>query len=365
LSTRNDYRNRNLSGNHPTSTCEMLFCLTTIRPGLKEMNRKNSQGSDAANLLEQQIAETCPHIDEDMRKSLAKMGAKIATKNPRDVDITSHELKVLQFPLPFDDDTRAVSNCFARCSLFAAVKERQFYKRHTIVGEIQGVKIELCGEQFNQDDHDTMLQLVAMANHKPFGSEITQSINAVLKGMGRSTHLEQRTQLIEQISRLVRGTVRLTTDGVRYEGHLIDDSITPFDQQGQPKHLRHLVYRLNPKFAQLYDNSAYTLFNIQERGKIKGRGSELAKWMHLWIIGNAVQYPHKVETIQQLCGSKDKCLKSFRQKLKQALEILKNIGIISAWEIEKQSDCVRITRVPSKSQVKHVTKIVSNKFRKS
>lgn len=264
--------------------------------------------------------------------------------------------KTFSFPLPFGDDTRAVSNLLARGPLFAAVKDREHFTQYVLIAEVDGVKIEFIGEQFNQDDHDTLLQLVKMAIHKPYGDDIEQSVNSVLQGIGRATHQEQRNQLFDQISRLVRGTIRTTTPERRYEGHLLDDASTPQDQRVLPQHRRHLAYRLNPKFAQFYASSAYTLFDLQDRAKLKGRGSELAKWLHLWVIGNVDQYPHKVETIRQKCGSRDKTLFSFRQKLRQALDLLKEAGIITSWQIAQKSDLVTIERTPSESQKKHITK---------
>jgi hypothetical protein len=302
---------------------------------------------------------------ESFERSLTARKEREALTKTAPAPVSPPVAKIFQFPLPFGDETRAVSNSFARGSLFAAVKERQFFRDYVTVGEINGVKVEFCGEQFNQDDHDTLLQLVKMAIHKPFGVDVMQSINAILKGLGRSTHKEQRRQSIEQISRLVRGTVRLTPPAApRYEGHLLDDASTPQDQAVLPQHRRHVAYRLNPKFARFYSDTAYTLFDAQERIKITGRGSELAKWLHLWIIGNAEQYPHKVETIRELCGSNDKTLYSFRQKLRQALDLLKEAGIIQAWSIDPKSDLVTIERTPSQSQQKHLTKKASRKPKK-
>ena len=336
---------------------------------MQSMNTaENDTKAQAAAILEQQLEATYPNFDADMRRSLASMGASIATREAVEVKETPEKLptaaKILQFPLPFDGDTRAVSNSLARSSLFAAVKERQFFKQYCLVGEVHGVKVEFKGEQLNQDDHDTLLQLVAMANYKAFGVDICQAVNAVLRGIGRTTHQEQRRQLFDQISRLVSGTIRLTTPSTRYEGHLLDDASTPHDQVELPQYRRHITYRLNPKFARLYAESSFTLFDIQERGKIKGRGSELAKWLHLWIIGNAEQYKHKVETIRELCGSTIKDIHSFRQTLRRALDLLKEAGIITAWQIDQQSDLVTIERKPSESQQKHITQKASRKPRK-
>jgi hypothetical protein len=247
--------------------------------------------------------------------------------------------------------------------LFAAVKDRQHFKGYVLVYEEDGMKIEFKGEQLNQDDHDTLLQLVTMALHEPFGVDIVRAVNTVLSGMGRTTHQEQRRQLFEQISRLVCGTVRLTTPHFRYEGHLLDDATTPQDQATLPQYHRHLAYRLNPKFARFYDKAAYTLINQQQRRKI-GR-NPLAKWLHLWIVSNADQYPHKVDTIREKCGSQTKDLKKFRQNLRAALDLLKEVevGIITAWHIDSKSDLVTIERMPSPAQIRHITKKASRKPR--
>ena len=301
-------------------------------------------------------------LSRDLDAVLESLGRAIAEKSGQQKAAAPEPepkppAKILQFPLPFGEDTRAVSNPMARCPLFAAVKERQHFKDYVTVGEEGGCIVEFKGEQLNQDDHDTLLQLVRMALHKPFGEDVRVSVNSALLGMGRTTHAEQRRQFFEQTSRLVCGTVRLTLPGLpRYEGHFLNDATTPQDQTTLPRFRRHLTYSLNPKFSRFYNQHAYTLFNWQERVKLKGRGSELAKWLHLWIIGNADQYPHKVETIREKCGSKTKDLYKFRQNLRAALDQLKSAAIIADWRIDPETDLVHIDRTPAPAQIRHITK---------
>ncbi len=298
--------------------------------------------TQATEFLERQLEAETPNLDPDLRRRLASLGAYIAenkTEEARAQQSQPQTAKILQFPLPFGEDTRAVSNPMAKCALFAAVKERQFFNDYVFVGTVYGMKVEFAGEQLNQDDHDTLLQFVKMALHKPFGEDVFQAVNAVLAGLGRTTHQSQRRQLCEEISRLVRGTMRITPPNMpRYEGHLLDDATTPEDQKILPRLRRYLAYRLNPKFANFYSKDAFTLIDFRQRLKIKGRGSELAKWLYFWIIGNAEQYAHKVETIRQLSGSNTKDLKHFRAILRQALDLLKEEGIITAWRIDPETD---------------------------
>jgi hypothetical protein len=303
-------------------------------------------------------------LPPDVATALEGLGRHIAEKAEREKAAAPEQqpkpkppAKILQFPLPFGEDTRAVSNPMARCPLFAAVKERQHFKDYVTVGEEGGCIVEFKGEQLNQDDHDTLLQLVRMAVHKPFGEDVHVSVNSALLGLGRTTHAEQRRQFFEQTSRLVCGTVRLTWPGLpRYEGHFVNDASTPQDQATLPRFRRHLTYSLNSKFSRFYNQHAYTLFDWQQRMKLKGRGSELAKWLHLWIIGNADQYPHKVETIREKCGSRLKELRLFRRNLRAALDQLKAAGIIADWRIDPETDLVHIHRTPSPAQLEHLTR---------
>lgn len=310
--------------------------------------------AQAAEFLEKQLEAEKPTLDAELRRSLASLGAHLAERQAEAAKAPP-AATILQFPEPFGEHTRAVSNTLARGALFAPVKERQFFRHYVVVGQADGVTVEYKGEQLNQDDHDTFLQLLKMALHHPLGEDIEQAVNAVLRGLSRSNNQEQRRQLFEQVSRLVSGTVRLTGPTMRYEGHLLDDASTPQDQAmlDVPRLRRHLAYRLNPRFARLYAESAYTLFDAQERIQLKGRGSELAKWLYLWIIGNAQQYPHKVETIRRLCGSRLGDLNEFRRNLRRALDLLQATGVIVAWRID-EADLVHIERTPSESQQKHL-----------
>lgn len=313
--------------------------------------------------LDRQLALTAPNIPEDMRRKLANIGAMVkARPSPVIAPSASPDLpkpvpgKALNFPAPFGADTLAVSNPFARCALFAPVRQRRHFKDYVCLGEVEGLKIEIKGEQLNQDDHDTYVQLLMLASRQPIGGDVRLSVNTILRRLGRETHQSQRQQLFAELDRLVTTSLRITVKGMpSLVGHLIDDASTPQEQAVLPQYQRHIAYRLNPKFARFFQGTAYTLFDWQERLKLKGRGGELAKWLHFWIIGHAKQYPHKVETLRDKCGSADKNLKSFRQKLRQALDLLKAAGIITAWRIDG-ADLVHIDRTPSRAQSGHLAK---------
>jgi hypothetical protein len=270
----------------------------------------------------------------------------------------SPSAEIIQFPLPFGEETRAVSNPLARCPLFAAVNERAYFKDWVLILETPTVRIEFSGEQLNQDEHDTFSQLLKMARHKPFGEEITTPVNAVLAGLERHTRQTQRKQLFQEIERLAKGALRITEKGQKSRIiHLLYEVSTPLLQTELPQHLRNITYRISPTLSNFFNLDLYTLYDQKERLKL-GR-SGLVKWLHFWIIGHAEQYPHKVETIRQKCGSQMKDLKAFRQQLRRALDVLKDAGVITGWNIDA-TDLVHIQRTPSAAQLEHLTKKAAN-----
>jgi len=314
--------------------------------------------TQAAESLERQLEADAPNIPADMRRKLANIGAlaraQAADSTPSHPETRKKTAKILQFPLPFGEDTRAVSNPLARCALFAPVKERQYFRDYVTVGEVDGMKIEIKGEQFTQDDQDVLIQFFAMANNTAIGDNIFLRVNQILRGLGRGNHKSQRKQLFAEIDRLATTPVRFTPKGrPSTVGNFLDVASTPQEQQVLPEFRRHISFRFNPEFLGFFDAAFYTLFDYKDRLKLKGRGSEFAKWLHLLIIGNAEQYAYKVETLREKSGSKDKSLKSFRQKLRQALDLLKDAEIITAWRID-EADLVHIERTPSLSQQKHL-----------
>ncbi len=132
--------------------------------------------------------------------------------------------KIVQFPLPFPEETPPVSNVIARSALFAAVKSNDRRQmRHEIVASQEGIEISFTGEQLNQDDHDNFMQLVKLASGRPLGQTVVVPANAILRTLGRSTGKSQHEQLRADMDRLISGTVTIKAKGLEYIGHLIDD----------------------------------------------------------------------------------------------------------------------------------------------
>jgi len=300
----------------------------------------------------------------DLTESLERLGRTIAEKAERDrrqSDPTEPQqpqppAKILQFSLPFGDETRAAANPLVRSALFAAIqgKDRQLLNDCEIA-TVEGWKMIFSGEQFNQDDKDTLMQLVFMAKHKPIGDYVTIPAHAILKGLGRDVGGKAHQTLKEEIERLVKGTLKLEGKQHDYIGHLIDDA-------AQDKTSKYWVFRFNPRFASLFADDSYTLIDWNQRKKLKGK--DLARWLQLELATHAAPFARSVDYYREKSGSRAKSLRHFREALRRALNNLKASGDIAEWSIDT-ADLVTIERTPSASQQKHIINKAKRKPRKT
>jgi len=266
----------------------------------------------------------------------------------RSAELIAERKKLLHLPV-IPQETRPTVNVIANSALFAAVqgKDRQDLKK-CLLDTQDGVEIIFSGEQFNQDDHDVLMQLVYAASRYELGTPVTVSAHSLLKALGRGTSGKEHNQLKAEIDRLVNGTIYLKTKRFDYVGHLIDDA-------QQDKKTKFWTYRANPTLGKFYDVGNYTLIDWEERKALKGK--DLARWVQLQLSTHARPFPMKIETIRRLSGSKNKQKSDFKRKLQTALNDLKALGIIADWRIDA-GDLVHVDRgdATSASQQRHLAK---------
>lgn len=272
----------------------------------------------------------------------------LARAKEKSAALIAERKKLLHLPI-IPQETRPTVNVIANSALFAAVqgKDRQLLNDAHLDTQ-DGVEIIFFGEQFNQDDHDVLMQLVYAASRYELGTPVTVSAHSLLKALGRGTSGKEHKQLKAEIDRLVKGTIKLKTKRFDYVGHLIDDA-------QQDKETKFWTYRANPTLGKFYDVGNYTLIDWEERKSLKGK--DLARWLQLQLSTHARPFPMKVATIRRLSGSQTKELYGFRQKLKIALNDLKALGILADWRIDA-GDLVHVDRgdATSASQQRHLAK---------
>lgn len=278
-------------------------------------------------------------VEQKLAAARARGGKKPTSNLPAPAKQLSLEL--------WPDAVRGVPNSVLRGALFGVSQVRKTHKKRTLIAATENYEIRFKGETFNQTDLDTLQGMLHLAVPHPLGSRVEFSVNAFLKEIGRGTGNTQHEQFKEEIVRLIGGVVEITSiqDKKTFIGTLVSkafrDEVTG----------RYVVV-FDEDMLHLYQ-TGYTLIDWGQRQAL-GKNS-LAKWLHGFYASHAAPYAYKVETLQSLCGS-TATAKEFKRLLKAALDKLVEIGALTEWEIDSQSDLLTVSKKPSRSQLKHLTK---------
>lgn len=245
--------------------------------------------------------------DPDLRKALESLSRAMNT-NPRQAEPERFSAKVIQFP-SWQEPVRGTPNSFLRSALFAAIqgKERKALRREPIACP-NGLKIIYTGWQLDQSDLDVWEQAAHLARQHPLGNVCRFHIHAFLKELGRSTGKSDHEWLKDVFARLTASGVEITDGRYSYGGSLLE--FLRDDVEGI------YILRLNPTIMNMY-HAGWTAVDWEIRGKL--RRKPLALWLHGFYSTHAGPHPIKVETLHKLSGSRQKDLRNFKIRLKQAL----------------------------------------------
>lgn len=243
------------------------------------------------------------------------------------------------------DSVRGVPNAFLRGALFGVSQRREMTRKRELLASVDGIEIWFRGEKFNQTDLDVWQMLLHKGRTTPLGNRVEFTAHSFLTELGRGTSGKHREELKEEISRLIGGVVEIawTKEKKSFAGSLVSNMYRDDESQ-------RFVVILDPKMMALYE-SGYSQVYWPHRRALKS--NSLAKWLHGFYASHANPYPYKVETLRELCGSKQADLPGFRRLVRAALKQLVEIGAIASWEIDK-ADLVRVANIPTLSQVHHL-----------
>jgi hypothetical protein len=263
-----------------------------------------------------------------------------------------------QLPI-WPDAVRGGPNVLLRSAFFAGI---QSSKRKTlgeqrspdtepegvVIAAQDGQSIKYAGTQLNQYDADVFFEVLHRSRRHPLGNEATFSGANFLNSIGRSRNNLNYDDLDNSLRRLKRGTVDVSwnINGHRYvfTGSLIDSYTREIDSK---------IYRisLSPQIKQLFAPASWSVIEWDERMMLKGK--PLAQWLHSYFTTHARPYPVSVAFLKDKTGSPTKLLKHFRVELRNALNTIQaTIG----WTFEIQDDLVKVTRPPTDSQARYLSR---------
>lgn len=214
-------------------------------------------------------------------------------KKKMDERSLSKEIKLSDWP----DTKRGTPNSFLRSALFSAIqsKDRVFLK-DVVLASQEGVAVNFTGEQLNQEDLTLWETLVHLAKDEPLGNVCKFTAYDILKSMNLGDGGIDRERLHKGIIRLTACAVEISLNGSRvYFSSLIDSGV-------KDELTSHYTIQLNRQLIKLYSQN--TWLDWEQRAKL--RRKPLAQTLHGYYSSHKKPYPLKLDTLQQLSGSKNK-----------------------------------------------------------
>lgn len=262
--------------------------------------------------------------------------------------------RAIPFPVKWSESQIAAPNVCLRSALFGSTRgPRQRFLEDTVLASLGGYMVTVKGERFDQFDFDVWAAALHHQNEFGFGVTSPISVSGLAKSAGLDGSGKSLKRVRKSLRRMLDSTVVLKFPGGGFAGHLIssfawrDANEDGDDGEGDAEY----VLKLDPDVAKLLGRDQYTLIDALDR-RCLGENF-LAKWLHGFICSHASMHPTKVETLHALCGSQAAELRYFRANVREALELLKENGLITDWQIDAR-DCVVIQRKPSPTQQRHL-----------
>lgn len=252
-----------------------------------------------------------------------------------------------QLSLTWPEEVRGVPNAALRGALFSISQERDVYRKRQRVATVEGYEIRVKGERFNQKDLDLWEMLLHLGRQQP-GSQVVFAASELLKSLDRGLGGTDYEELKEDIARLMSTYVEITCANLEdtFAGHLVANMVRQESTQ------RYAIF-FDEKIRHLF-GAGYSHIDWTQRRKLKKNA--LAQWLHGFYSTHAKPMPYKVATLKVLCGSKAERLTDFRKALRVALDKLKDVGAIIGWEIDPETDLVKVKRKASASQMRHLAR---------
>lgn len=251
--------------------------------------------------------------------------------------------KIYQFPI-WNDPQRGFPNEVIRSALFAAIESKhRTYLDGVEICSQDGYKIVFTGQRLDQSHLDVFEGVMHIARGLHEGNKVKFTAYKLLKLIGRSNGSSDRAWLLRAFQHLTAVSVQIVDKGGEkvFWGSLLPSGAGDLETGAYvveiPRHLIKLFER------------GFTTIDFERRKLL--RRKPLCQWLQLYYSSHAKPYPLKVETLRDLSGSSSE-VKRFKDNLKKALQVLKDLDFILNWRIE--GDLVYVDRKPTPSQQRHL-----------
>ncbi len=253
--------------------------------------------------------------------------------------------------LPFwNENCRGLPNDILRSALFAAtkIKDRKIYDKE-VIATIDGVEIICSGKQLDQSDLIVWEQLLHIARTKPLEYTCEFTAYDFLISINVGIRKEDYQWLNNTIYRLLSCTISIKKGDITYIGGLVRTCV-------HNDKTKKYELSLDSKMINLYYKNGWTALKLEMIQTL--RNKPLARWLANYYATHAKPYPIKVDTIMNICGSKNKSVASFKKQLLVALDVLQETNTITRWSIDEENDLIVVDRgdTATQSQQRHLKK---------
>lgn len=255
-----------------------------------------------------------------------------------------------QLPL-WASDYRGMPNALARSALFT-VGRSTVRKNHNreVIATTKGITLVYTGQELHQDDEDVFLQVLHLAKEQQLGEDIKFTGNSMIVSLGWTRNTGSYERLSACMVRLAASLLELTvelpeTRRVYFAGSLIGEFGWQEEVTGEP--LREWKVSLQKNIVKLFDPQAYSLLHWPTRMSL----TPTAKWLHTYYSTHKDPFPVKAATLHRAMASEIKIMRSFRPKLKDALDQLMRIGFLLSARIDPKSDLVYVERAADRKRL--------------
>lgn len=254
---------------------------------------------------------------KNLQNKLEKIQQRIDILN------SSKEIKLNDYP----PDKRIAPNAFLRSALFSAIQSKdRVFLDGVVLASQQGITVRFTGKQLNQEDLTLWETLVHLAKDQPLGNVCEFTAYDILKTMGVKDGGAEREVLHKSIIRLTACAVEILINENRvYFSSLIESG-------AKDEKTSKYTIQLSKSLIKLYENQ--TWLDWQQRAKLKRK--PLAQFLHGYYSSHKNPHPVKIETLQNLAGSKNKRLSDFKQKVSDALNELVKIEFLESYVIDDE-----------------------------
>lgn len=237
------------------------------------------------------------------------------------------------------DGQRAMPNEILRSALFNCRNRNnaRVFMKEVEIAVIGDGQVIYRGEELRQDDELVWMHLMHLIKKLPLGECVEFTPYSFIKALGWPIKGQNYERLRTCLSRMQATALRIQSKRLHcfISVSLIQKFMSKNDQN---ENLSRWQVWVGKEMQLLFDEVFLTRVTWETRRSLP---DGIASKLFGYWASHRKPYPVKIETLLKLCGSGMKA-KHFKAELKKALELLREVGFLEAWEFK--NELVVVTR---------------------